>query len=235
MIGALTWPDFAGGFQPLFAVSLDTIVFLVIVVVTLLGKLFGKKELEAEDEWPKEDTNSNRRNRASTTGSAGALDWEEEMRRLLEGKPPRDPGSVQPPPLVREIPRPSPPPLKSVPASKDPAHCVNEESHSLDRDSRSWDVESPSLDHRGSPQIQLASLSESASSYSRAQDLHEQVAARMREVDELRKRVPKLPGRRAGGKSADAAKVVTMLKSPQTARQAIIATMILGPSKAFES
>ncbi len=202
----LTPISLIAGWQPMLALNFDTIVFLVIVVVSVLGKMFGKQDKTGEewvdaddDEW-QEDTKLKQRK------TGGVTDWEEEMRRLLQGDMSRDPGSVSPPPLVQPAEKAAPPPMPIiVPARK----------------------------------VSLAELSESKASQERAKGLHDEVVRRLDDIDrQTREHAAALEQstkrRRRKGPSGDALAVVKMLSSPRTARQAIIASIILSPSKAFE-
>ncbi len=191
--------------QPMFAVNFDTIVFLVIVVVSVLGKMFGKKD-KTDEEWVDADGDWQEDAKLKQRKSGGITDWEEEMRRLLQGDTGQDPGSVSPPPLVQQAKTLEPPPMPIIVPAKKP-----------------------------SP----ASLPESRKSQARAQNLHQMVALRLDDVDrQTREHAAALEQstrhRRRGGASADAMAVVKMLRSPKTARRAIIASIILGPSKALE-
>lgn len=79
-------------------------------------------------------------------------------------------------------------------------------------------------------------LSESATVYERASHLQESVAAQMAEIS--RQPVPSITSINVDHfkkRSAEIDQVVALLRRPQTARQVILASVILGPPKAFET
>lgn len=86
----------------MLAVSFDTIVFLVIVVVSLLARIFGKKDPEHAEEWV-EGENWEKQPDVRQAAPRGQLDWEEQMRRLLQGEPLDQP---KPAPAVEILPAP---------------------------------------------------------------------------------------------------------------------------------
>jgi len=114
--------------EPLLAMpDLDTIVFLVVVGVSLLGRLFGKKDPEHAEEWiDQEDWQQQQREDRSDQGQPQMLDWEQEMRRLLEGRAPAEESA--PPPLPGE---PEPvviiPPVPAAPRVSEPSRLASAE------------------------------------------------------------------------------------------------------------
>lgn len=154
------------------------------------------------------------------------FDWEEELRRMLEGEseePESHPRPSPPPPPVTQplppppgAPRPvrSPVPLPSPPVAKPqpaPAH------------------------HTVSARKQhphLASLDESAKAYHRAEELHKQVAETLEKVIELKPYSP-MP-QLAYPQSLDAHQARALLRHHGTLRQSLIVSVVLGPPKSIE-
>lgn len=107
---------------PMLAVELDTIVFLVVVVVSLLARVFGKKEPEHAEEWIDGD-DSETQPQGQEPAPSGQMDWEEQMRRLLQGEPldqpkpaPIEPIIVPPPIPATSVATPVPAPLQALDA-----------------------------------------------------------------------------------------------------------------------
>jgi hypothetical protein len=158
------------------------------------------------------------------------LDWEAELRRLLgeEGAAPAPP----PPVIVREA---APPPVRQ-----------------------------PALTQAEAPAKTLATLKESSTAYARAAQLDEKVEERMRQravmaeaesvyqqaarldttIEERLRQVTESPVTethvtdtrvvRRGPVSPEIAHAVALLRQPRTARQAVLASVILAPPKALE-
>ncbi len=122
--------------------------------------------------------------------------------------------------MLEEKPKPVTPPLLAPttyrPASlKPPAPIIHEE-------------EGPS-----SPA--LAHLTQSATALERASMLHERVISHFHQVDERTQlHRPAVPVAHTRKPSAEADAAVALLRKPASARQAIIASIILGPPKALE-
>lgn len=229
-----------------FLAVIDNIwVMLAIVVISALSSWFQKrneKNGQAEP-WGGEDDETYRQQQQQRSGGTAttanpnqALNWEEELKRLLEGKPPLD-GTAgtpppPPPPIVRRVP--TPPPLPEAVSRE--SEGVDEESIASRESSSPW--QETSYDSLPEPTKPLASLEHNTQAYQRATQLHETVAAHMRRVDELTEKhgkpltVPR-PARRDGG-SADARAVVSLLRQPASARQALLASFVLAPPKALE-
>jgi hypothetical protein len=91
------------------------------------------------------------------------------------------------------------------------------------------------VEPEGAP-LSLARLDQSAQAYQRASQLHEGVADRLRRIDEATERHLVAPplGRRATV-SPEMAQALAWLRSPRAARQAVLASVILGPPRAGES
>jgi hypothetical protein len=85
------------------------------------------------------------------------------------------------------------------------------------------------------PSITLAQLDESATAYQRARQLHDSVGEHLRHIDQLTERhlsvAPTVGHRRL---PPDVAHVVSLFRSPRTARQAMVASIILGPARGLQ-
>lgn len=231
-------------FLGLFAVMDNPYLVLAIVVISALSSWFqnrNKKKDQAEPWGGEDDENYNpqRSSGANTPASNPnqALNWEEELKRLLEGKPPLDStaGAPPPPPVIRRVPPPPPPPL---PVSVSRESLPTEADWQTSRESAATPWQDASLDSQPAPTKPLANLEQSTQAYQRAAQLHEAVATRMRQVDDQTEKhgkplVASRVVRREQG-SPDARAVVALLRQPATARQALLASFVLAPPKALE-
>jgi hypothetical protein len=77
---------------------------------------------------------------------------------------------------------------------------------------------------------QLATLSESNAAYTRASQLDKSAAARIERVPGQMVQLTTVTRRTV---SPEAAQVVAMFRNPRAARQAVIASVIFGPPRAF--
>jgi len=163
-----------------------------------------------------------------------ASNWEEELRKLLEGEtaaqppppartpPPiirREPAPAPPPIIVREVPRHAPPPLPTRVVVHQPQPVIiADDDHEQ---------------HEGSGH--LATLEEAANAYLRGSQLQEKVAERMHQVNtQTEQHRPTAVASHRSHQSPEVAAVVGLLRQPQTARQVVIASLILAPPKAME-
>jgi len=239
--------------QPLIASIEGLLVFLAIVVLSALSNwIKQRKELQEQQQ---------RRNLAkpSPEGQPLAppgppappapppLDWQEQLRRLLEGEPempepvpppePRAPAaetaphpapapkppptSPRPPPIVPPVPRPAvrPRPAVQVPPHKpEPVPVIAE-----------W------TDAPAQPTGDLARLDASAAAYKRASELSVETAAKLERLAHLPGLAgPRGPVPRHGVVSHEASQVRALLKTPRTTRQAVMVSVILGQPRALE-
>jgi len=174
--------------------------------------------------------------------------WEEELRRLLEGEtplpPPRpvpSPARPQPPPPIQPqrlppaprsvpppLPRPvvitplpaPPPPLSAKPAARPPRKVV---------------AVSPLAESAEAPSARLATMAASTAALRRASHLHDGVARHLEQADaQTEHHLVKTPASWQRSASLDLARAVSLTRSPRSARQAVVAAVILGPPKALE-
>lgn len=232
----------AGVFQGGFFAALDTqiLVMLAVVVISAISSWLQKRNQKdgRAEPWGGEDDETYRQQRTgsnpSTSNPSQPLNWEEELKRLLEGKPPLDGTAGTPPP--------PPPAVRRVPPSL-PAETVSRESEGIAEESiASREGSSPwqdtSYDSLPEPTKPLATLEHSTQAYQRIAQFHENVAAHMHRVDaqvEKHGQPLRAPAHASRAINADARAVVTLLRRPATARQALLASFVLAPPKALES
>lgn len=213
-------------------------VILAIVIISAISSWLQSRNKKAEqaEPWGGEDDENYKpyQQPAGTTAPNQPLNWEEELKRLLEGKPPLD-GTAgtppPPPPIVRRV---DPPPLPEPVARE--SELTPEESYPARESSSPWS--DTAYDSLPEPTKPLATFEQSAQAHQRIAHFHETVAAHMHRVGaQVEKhgqpfRVPH-PDQRTV--NADARAVVALLRRPATARQAVLATFVLSPPKALEA
>jgi len=95
--------------------------------------------------------------------------------------------------------------------------------------------ESADIESAPAPSQDLATLAPADDAYAVAAGLETRVAAHLREVDEgIANASPDHVRERSGGRSAEMEQVLALLRQPKTARQAVLASVILGPPRALE-
>ena len=199
----------AGSLPGLLAVELDTIVFLVVVVVSLLGRLFGRKEdPEHAEEWIDKDWND------QTEGQTQQkYDWEEEMRRLLGGGEKTKPT----PPALPQQQTQAPPPLPGI------------------NQSTVTSVGGAQIVTLSSTSPVETSKGVSFDDLKAAQDAHEKARVEHTHAGEKLHSKTDVPVvERRGGHGVDTAAVLRMLRNPAGVRQAIVASTILSQPKGLE-
>ena len=247
--------------MPMFAASLESLlVFAVIILLSALSNwLKQRKEQESRRKQGKPTPVQARGHPTQPAPvnhevppPARPTDWQEELRRLLAGEteaPPAPPPAL--PPAVPSTPPPVPA-RETTPASRpSPAPPVLAPAPFLRRTSLPVpsSVEAPvlippgshlppeaeELDAEPAPTFVLAPLQTSAAAYGRASQLDDETAAHMQDV--VRRTEQAMPADQATRHTAlpaETALVLAQLRHPRTARQAVLASMILGPPKALE-
>ena len=144
--------------------------------------------------------------------------WEEELRRLLDDEAPAaaPPPHPQPPIVIaqpRPQPAPTPRPIQPPPIFAQPSVALPQPVQMVARAGN------------------LASMDESRRAYERASQLDTAVSARIEKIPGEHVK-PTVVLRRPP--PPDIAQVVSLFKTSRTARQAVIASIILGPPRALE-
>jgi len=189
------------------------------LIIDLLSALFGRKDDKQPPPPPRPDPSRPRPQPASTS-------WENELRRLLDNQgqqtapPPRMPQPMVPPsvPRVVSVPRPMPVIIETpTPAAPSRIRPV---------------LVPPPLPPGLQPSNQpLATLSESQQAYARASQLDKSAAARIERVPGQEVQLTTVTRQAA---SPELAEAVSLFKNPQAARLAVIASVVLGPPRAFQ-
>jgi len=188
------------------------IVFLLFILLTGASSWLQRKRGEGEKGGGEPSP-------GPQPGKGRALDWEEELRRLLgeePAPPPSPPPPIQPAPAEARRPPPTPK-APSQPPPAPPAHQVK------------------------APQAPEISFQASGAAHERAIAIKGAVSKRMERVrQQVRGQGPPatapLPAESAparGGPDPAVAELVRRLRHPSTARQAVVAAMILQPPKAL--
>ena len=242
---------------PMFAASgIEVFIIVIFAAISALVNWLNKRKQDSD--WS--DVEKPRPPSAPTTTPRKTVDWEEELRRMLGevNAPPTAPPPVirehkpQPPPVAP--PRPAPPiprPTMAVPRVFEEektykGHCQNCGGHLEFPASMSGDTIAcphchqytalepiqPSRLETIMHQKELTVMRESAAAYQRAEQLDQAVAARLQEIS--KHPVQATSVEHLIKRSAEVEQVVALLRRPQTARQAIVASVILGPPKALE-
>ncbi len=147
------------------------------------------------------------------------FDLERELRRLFGEEPAPPPPPPPTPPSVVTAPPPSPPPRPA------PVESVSVES----------------LEARPAPVRELATLAEAEAAYQRASALDELALAKLEAARARAEAAKALAAQRRAeaaarlrGRSPEVEALLTALRSPHTARQALLATFVFGPPKALD-
>jgi hypothetical protein len=142
-----------------------------------------------------------------------APSWEEELKRLLEGKTAEPPPSPPvPPPILVQRPRPAPPPPVSIPEE------FSESTYSREH--------SP-VEVTFKP---LPTLTESVHTIQEATSLEQKVQQHLREATEKPVQMTKVEHKAS---TREAVEVRAMVRNPKSLRSALVASVILGPPRAL--
>ena len=192
---------------------------LISLIIDLLTALLGGSKNEKQNSPPPV-------NRPRPQAPLRPASWEDELRRLLDGQTPPQAA----PPTQRTPPTISPQMPRVITARSLPPAVVNPAAVYPGR-------ERPVLSPPPVPagiQItsqQLASLSESKQAYTRASQLDQTAAARIERTPGQHVQLTTVIRRAV---SPEVTQVVSMFKNARAARQAVIASVILGPPRALE-
>ncbi len=154
-----------------------------------------------------------------------ASSWEEELRRLLSEGPTTSPA---PPPA----PRPAPPPVPPVVVSRPKPVSVPQPVVQQGKP-KATPVRPPPLaieQPEEAPRTLLAKFEQSRAALQKASQLHASVGAHLRKIDEQTEHHGVAAARTQGKTvSPEVAAVVALLRKPRTARQVVVASVILSP------
>ena len=214
----------------------NLVQFLIVLVIAIGSGIFNwiKKQRAAKER----ETETWNQPAPPPPPPSRASNWEEEMRRLLGGEEPVAPA---PPPVIVSRPAPPPPPLPLPVAQRTVAVAEPE----------GPDVELPALTEASTVynkaaqlnekvsqflhgvSAQMGRLDESASAYERAAQLDQQVPQEMRA--NIAQAVTVTTSAHRAIRNPLTGQTVAMFRTRVTARQAFVASLILGPPKALEA
>ena len=214
------------------------IVTLFLLVISAIGTWLQKRGAQKTDEGTPGTPSQQPPPKASS--------WEDELRRLLEGEAPVSPKQVRRPPVVVAQ-SPKAPPMAAPPvvikpvlvAKPRPAMITTPVESAVEASARTLApmAESKQAYERASQldknysTREMAPLRESRQAFDRASQLDKVAAAH----------IEKVPGQRVAATgvmrrsvSPEITQVMSLFKSARTARQAVIASIVLGPPRATE-
>ena len=197
---------------------MEQIIFLIaIAVISALHSWWKKRQGEPEDTddespWPKPA-----QRRPAPPRPEPASNWEEELRRVLEGPP-----APTPPPVPPVVPTPPPRPAVARPYLAKSSIPVPDEG-------REEEIGLP---------VKMPTMAESAQAFLHGRTIGHRTAAHFHGVEQQVTR--HIPHEHAGEarhrhtRSPDAARGLELLRERSTQRAAIIASIVLGPPKSLE-
>ena len=249
--------------HPLLAISWEgMLVVLVLALLSSISQWLTKKRHREDADADSDETSFPRHvprepsRPPSPPLAPRPVGWEEELRRLLEGAPaPAPPPARLPPPILPRLPAPSvlqsaPPPTRPVvEAGFTKGDCVHCAGHlEFPRSAIGASITCPHCGHltrlapsgqRSPPRpiapFELPALTEATRTQSRASELAETVAADFRRTDaQTSEPIVPLPTRAPARESRATAETIAGLFQPNSSRQLMIASFVLGPPKALE-
>jgi hypothetical protein len=221
-----------GAESPLLAFDLTFLVFIVIIAASALFNWLKRKN-EMQDEWEDPSRPGHPpQHRPQTPGAPHERppkSWEEELRRLLEGDRPQAPPPEQRQPSPPPYQAPAPPPVYSplrpsrpAASTKPPPVIVREVGPPPPR---AFDVSPPPVKR---PKVVARTVSTHAGAVMPAAPLPpSNLAYQLRSHQGP-------TGYDRTRRSPEVEQVLRIFRNPSTARQAVIASIILNPPKALE-
>jgi hypothetical protein len=219
--------------MPFFAESWESLLaFVVILVLSGIGNWIKQRKGPPPEPWGDDEEGSPapplRRQPPSPqpAETPPVFDLERELRRML-GQEPGAPAPAAPPPRTEPPPVALPPPVarRSEPAVEPPP---------VRRGLFPGPAEE--LDQQETPTFELAPMAESAAAYQRGSDIDDaasaKIAAARARTDQPRSVVA---GHATPRLSPEVTSVLASLREARTARQAVLAAVILGPPKSLET
>ena len=202
------------------------VIFLLFVVGSIISAIIQHKKKKAEEQQQRELEELTRRSRGQAQTPPQrtpprqspqmpqaslprtAADWQEQLRRVLEGEP--APPVIIKPVLLPPESAPQRPPVVAAPKKQPAARQISE---------RDLDCKSP--------------LHTSAAGHERAGKLHAAVEERMRVIGEQRMKHTPASSERARPR-AHSAFVQRLKRNPRAMREAFVASIIFGPPQGLE-
>jgi hypothetical protein len=193
--------------------TLYTILFFL--AAAILSAFMNKKKRKEteEDSWPDPSESPHSPHREP---SSPAIGWEEELRRLLEGKTPASELPSTPPPLIVT---PEPPPAFVPPPPPLPTPARGKSLHD-------WRKKAPK------EKVPVARLTESGLKSAGIGSIQARVARQMKAAANLVDHPVDKLHRSNGSNEVRAA--LRLFRSPRSARMAVIVSEVLGPPKAMQ-
>jgi len=222
---------------------MNSLIFIAIVIgfVVLHSWWNARKQAEEQRSGRQEPSpGPDSRSPSQRTGSppparpSPAANWEEELRRLLEGDSPAPPPSPGPRTVPPPVTVPPPLPARRVPAPVRPRPLAASPAPTRAPTSMPPLAPVPVIDRdmeTGLP-VKMPSLQESAKAYVRASQLETRVAEHMRQVDRQVTTHAKLD--RVRSVSPEIKQALGLLRTRSSQRAAILAGVVLGPPRALE-
>jgi hypothetical protein len=197
---------------------------LISLIIDLLTALLSGSKNEKQDSSP--PVNRPDPSRPRPQPQLRSTSWEDELRRLLEGQAP--PQAAPPP--QRTPPTISPQTLRAITVRTLPAAVTNPAPvyPGRERPILSTPPLPPGVEITSQ---QLAPMNESKQAYARASQLDQTAAARIERIPGQHVQLTAVVRRAA---SPEVVQVVSMFKNSRAARQAVIASVILGPPRSLE-
>ncbi len=228
----------------LLAVGIEGfLIFLVIAGISAVAEWLKKKRLreqagdvsETELSAPPDRT-AGPSSPATNAEGKPLSQWEEEIRRMLNGLDPQVP---VPPPLPPPIVRQTPPPVYQ---SRPVVVAVEEGESEEPVPTYLSSMESPDSAYRRAAGLKqtvdgrmasAATFGNAADAWNRAGSIDARIRAQLSEASNLLHHAP--VGKVNRHRSDDAERLVATFRNPATARQAVIASFVLSPPKALEN
>lgn len=218
---------------PLLAASIEGLIIVLIFAASSAFFSWLKKRGEAGRSQPAPPPIPGQREVPPPILPPQAQNWEEELRKLLQGVEPAPP-PLPPPPVIVQQPRrvPPPPPMISPPPAEEespappmfqPMPVLNQSAEAFERARR--------LDETAAQEVDKGStLAAAAQAFLVGSQLDDRMAEHMRQVT---LRPVGSTGVTSGERTAEATAALQLIRNPRSVRTAMIASVILGPPRAL--
>ena len=199
-------------------------VFLLFVFMAVISSWLKKQAARTGSDDSSPDQSNNPQNRPQP------ITWEEQLRRMLNEEQPTPPSLPPRPPPPPVVSRPRPAPQRPAPS---PPVVIRPTLISRREPERGIEpLPVPPLP--AGIQVssgQLAPMTESRQAYERGSEIQQQMSAQISQIQSHKVMATSVMRRAA---SPDIAGVVSLFKSGRTARQAVIASVILGTPRSLD-